>query len=116
MTIGELTEKNRHRRTYPAFLRKKGLIRVLRDGQGRRFYTEKDIEWVRFIKRLKDTGMLLKDIKIYADLRYEGNHTAARRLNILRKHREYVEEQRRKWDEYLENLDAKIGIYEEMIK
>ena len=37
-------------------------------------------------------------------------------MDILRKHREYVEEQRRKWDEYLENLDAKIGIYEEMIK
>ena len=109
MTIGELTKKTGIGEHTLRFYEKKGLIRVPRDGQGRRFYTEKDIEWVRFIKRLKD-------IKIYADLRYEGNHTAARRLEILRKHREYVEEQRRKWDEYLENLDAKIGIYEEMIK
>lgn len=60
--------------------------------------------------------MLLKDIKIYADLRYEGDHTADERLKILRRHREYVEEQRCKWDEYLENLDAKIGIYEEMVR
>lgn len=116
MTIGELTKRTGIGEHTLRFYEKKGLIRVPRDGQGRRFYTEKDIEWVRFIKRLKDTGMLLKDIKIYADLRYEGDHTAARRLEILRKHREYVEEQRRKWDEYLENLDAKIDIYEEMIK
>ena len=28
-----------------------------RDGAGRRDYREADVEWVKFIKRLKDTGI-----------------------------------------------------------
>ena len=43
MTIGELTKRTGIGEHTLRFYEKKGLIRVLRDGQGRRFYTEKDI-------------------------------------------------------------------------
>lgn len=76
-------------------------------------YDESDIEWIKFIKRLKDTGMLLKDIKEYSRLRYEGNATMLERLQMLEKHREYVLEQQKRWEEYLSNLDDKIAFYKD---
>ena len=69
----------------------------------------------KFIKRLKDTGMLLKDIKEYSRLQYKGNTTMPKRLEMLEKHREYVLEQQKKWAEYLSNLDDKIVFYRDSI-
>ena len=97
------------------YYEKKELIRVKRDYAGRRCYEESDIEWIKFIKRLKDTGMLLKDIREYSRLRYEGDATMPERLQMLEKHREYVLEQQRKWAEYLGNLDNKIAFYRHSI-
>lgn len=83
---------------------------------GRRDYLQSDVEWVKFIQRLKDTGMLLKDIQRYADLRYAGNGTMPERLELLRLHREYVLEQQSRWAEYLKNLDGKILFYQQAIQ
>ena len=94
----------------------KELIWVKRNHAGRRCYEESDIEWIKFIKRLKDTGMLLKDIREYSRLRYEGNTTMPERLQMLEKHREYVLEQQKKWADYLDNLDAKIVFYKHSIE
>mgnify|MGYP002107455585 CR=1 FL=1 len=52
------------------------------DGAGRRDYREADVEWVKFIKRLKDTGMLLRDIRHYSDLRYQGDETMEERMYV----------------------------------
>lgn len=39
--------------------------------------------------------MLLKDIKKYSELRYEGNKTMPERLSMLEKHRLYVLEEQK---------------------
>lgn len=115
MRIGEMAEASGISAYTLRYYERKGLIRVRRDDAGRRCYDESDIEWIKFIKRLKDTGMLLKDIKEYSRLRYEGNATMPERLQMLEKHREYVLEQQKKWAEYLGNLDDKIAFYEDSI-
>ncbi|MDY5913407.1 MAG: MerR family transcriptional regulator [Inconstantimicrobium porci] len=38
------------------------LITPDRDNNGRRYYNDSDISWIEFIKRLKDTGMPIKEI------------------------------------------------------
>lgn len=83
---------------------------------GRRNYSENDVEWVKFIRRLKDTGMLLRNIRHYSDLRYEGDGTMQERMELLLTHRKSLLEEQRKWNEYLENLDEKIGIYRKRIE
>lgn len=115
MTIGELARATNISEYTLRYYEKKGLIRVQRDNAGRRCYEESDIEWIKFIKRLKDTGMLLKDIESYSRLRYVGEETMPERLTMLQKHREYVLEQQIKWKEYLDNLDNKIVFYENSI-
>ena len=67
------------------------------------------------LKRLKDTGMLLRDIRHYSDLRYQGDETMEERMELLVRHRRSVVEEQRKWAEYLDNLDDKIEIYRERI-
>lgn len=115
MRIGELSQATNISEYTLRYYEKKGLIRVSRDKAGRRHYEKSDIEWVKFIQRLKDTGMLLKDIKKYSELRYEGNKTMPERLLMLEKHRLYVLEEQKKWNEYLDNLDKKITFYQNSI-
>lgn len=47
-----------------------GLIAPERNSGNRRCYSDKDLAWTYFIKRLKDTGMPIKEIKHYAKLNY----------------------------------------------
>lgn len=116
MTIGEIAERTSLPESTLRYYEKKGLIKVVRDSSGRRDYEESDIEWIKFIRRLKETGMLLKDIKQYSELRYRGKSTMPERLEILQEHRKYVLEQQRKWKEYLQNLDDKILFYQQSIE
>lgn len=112
MLIGELSERTGLPESTLRYYEKKRLIRVLRDEGGRRSYQEGDVEWIRFLCRLKETGMPLRDIQRYAELRYAGSSTMPERLEMLRVHRTYVLEQQEKWAEYLRNLDEKIGFYQ----
>ena len=66
------------------------------------------------LKRLKDMGMKLSEIKKYSDLRYEGNGTE--RMKILTNHKKYVNIEIEKWQKYLQNLDDKLEIYESFLK
>lgn len=90
MTIGEMAERTDLPESILRYYEKKGLLRVARDGAGRRNYEESDVEWVKFIRRLNENGMLLKDIRLYSELRYRGGSTMPKRLEILEEHREYV--------------------------
>ena len=45
------------------------LITPGRISSNRRCYTDQDLAWIDFIKRLKDTGMPIKEIQHYAELR-----------------------------------------------
>lgn len=115
MTIGEVSAKTDLPESTLRYYEKKGLVTVLRDKSGRRDYAADDIEWIRFIRRLKETGMPLKEIRRYSQLRYAGGGTMPERLKMLLAHRRYVLEQQEKWAAYLQNLDEKISFYRRAI-
>ena len=116
MKIGDIANKTNLPASTIRYYEKKELLKVDRDKNGRRYYKESDIEWIKFIRRLKETGMLIKDIQHYSELRYVGSITMPERLQILQLHRNYVLEQQLKWTEYLQNLDDKIEFYQQSIK
>lgn len=111
MTIGEFSKRTGISCSALRYYEEKGLIRVGRDRGNRREYSEKDIEWIKFLQKLKNTGMSLGDMKRYSDLRYEGDSTVSERLKLLEKHRDYVDGQMEKWQEYSDNLNDKIKLY-----
>ena len=115
MKIGEFSKTTGISVYTLRYYEKKGLLRVNRDNAGRRNYSKADIEWVKFIKRLKDTGMLLRDIRHYSDLRYKGAATMQVRMELLINHRKSVLEEQKRWVDYLDNLDKKIQFYQDQI-
>lgn len=112
MTIREIADRTGLSTYTLRYYEDKGLLKVKRDTGGRRVYEEEDIAWIQFIQRLKDTGMRLRDIQTYAQLRYLGDTTMKDRLQLLKKHKVFVEEEQRKWKDYLESLEDKIAYYE----
>ena len=65
------------------YYEKMQLIIPKRDKNNLRIYDYRDVEWIKFIKRLKATGMSIKNIQIYAKLRYQGDSTIDQRLHLL---------------------------------
>lgn len=116
MQIKEFSEKTGLTQYTIRFYEKKELFRVKRDEKNRRIYDETDIEWIKMLKRLKDMGMKLSEIKKYSDLRYQGNGTIKERIKILTNHKKYVNIEIEKWQKYLQNLDDKLEIYESFLK
>lgn len=111
MTIGEMAQRTGLTESTLRYYEKKGLLHAARDRGGRRAYDEIDVEWVGFICRLKETGMLLRDIRRYAELRDRGRSTIPERLAMLEGHREYVLEQQKRWEGHLKKLEDKIAFY-----
>lgn len=87
------------------------LIIPERNSSNRRRYSDKDIAWIDFIKRLKDTGMPIKEIKRYATLRAAGESTLAERMEMLIYHRQALGEQITQLQEHMAKLDDKIDFY-----
>ncbi|MEY8421031.1 MerR family transcriptional regulator [Oscillospiraceae bacterium 44-5] len=92
------------------------LIIPLRNASNRRRYSEKDIAWIAFIKRLKATGMPIKEIKKYAALRAKGDVTLSERMEMLIQHRQSLNEQIRQLQEHEAMLDEKIAFYQREIE
>lgn len=92
------------------------LIIPLRNASNRRRYSEKDIAWIAFIKRLKATGMPIKEIKKYAVLRAKGDVTLSERMEMLIQHRQSLNEQIRQLQEHEAMLDEKIAFYRQEIE
>ena len=92
------------------------LIIPLRNASNRRRYSEKDIAWIACIKRLKATGMPIKEIKKYAALRGKGDVTLSERMEMLIQHRQSLNEQIRQLQEHEAMLDEKIAFYRQEIE
>ncbi len=94
------------------YYEKIGLLKeVRRNGSGHRTFTSKEIKWVEFIIRLKETGMPLDQILQYGALRDEGDQTMLARQTMLEDHREALKAQIESQMRHLSALDNKIEFY-----
>ena len=115
--IGEVSKKTELSRDTLRYYEKIGLIRQLeKDSSGRKKYSEVDIAWIEFLKRLKTTRMSLKDIGRYAELRYAGDQTSGERKKLLSKQLEKIIEEMERLTETKEILVEKIKVYNETEK
>lgn len=89
-----------------------GLISPQRSVNQRRFYTEKDVDWMRFILHLKNTGMSMEQLQQYVLLRSQGDVTIAERLGLLLQTRDDFLQQQAKLQKHLQILNDKIEWYQ----
>lgn len=97
------------------FYEKEGLIKVNRDENNVRIYSDENKLWIESLLHLKNTGMSLKDMKRFAMWGHMGDGTMEERLDLLRNHREKVVEDLEKLRQSLEHLDKKIDFYEKEV-
>jgi len=87
------------------------LTGVDRDENGYRQYAETDRQWIEFLIRLRETGMSMRDMKQFSDLRNQGDPTVRARRELLQAHRQKVTEQIAELMENLAVIDDKIEYY-----
>jgi DNA-binding transcriptional MerR regulator len=94
-----------------------GLIRpIQRAENGHRRYSAEDEAWIGFLNRLRATGMSIRQMQQYAELRKRGNATASARRKILEEHKRSIEAEIESLQECHSLLTYKIANYQEIEK
>lgn len=94
------------------FYDKEGLLPFISRGKnGNREFSETDLDLVKLICCLKNTGMQIKDIKQYIDLCMQGSETVGLRKEIMQNHRKDILKQIDSLKKNLNIVDLKIAFY-----
>ncbi|GGR94813.1 MerR family transcriptional regulator [Streptomyces nojiriensis] len=84
---------------------------VDRSHSGQRRFTDKDLDWLAFVGKLRATGMSVADMVRYAELVREGEHTVGERRELLERTRREVRSRITELTDALAVLDYKIDLY-----
>ncbi|MEU5207974.1 MerR family transcriptional regulator [Streptomyces sp. NPDC020742] len=84
---------------------------VDRTHTGQRRFTNRDLDWLSLVTKLRLTGMPVADMVRYAELVRVGESTFAERERLLTAHREDVTRRIAELQSTLDVLDYKINIY-----
>lgn len=90
------------------------LIRnITRNTAKRRQYTEKDLEWIQFLIKVKSTGMSLTTLKEYSELMYHKNvQNVLKRKQILLNHEKKMLQKQKEIDQAIILIHKKYKLYE----
>lgn len=95
------------------FYDKEGLLPFIsRNNIGNRQFSETDLDIVKLICCLKNTGMQIKEIKKYIDLCMQGNDTVSARKQMMLDHRQEVLKQIDALKKNLNIIELKIAFYD----
>ncbi|MCB8816120.1 MerR family transcriptional regulator [Desulfosporosinus shakirovi] len=92
---------------------KEGLLPFIdRNKAGNREFSDGDLEWVKLICCLKNTGMPIKQIKLYIEWCLQGDDTLEIRRQMFIDHRKEVLKQMDDLKENLKTIDYKLELYD----
>lgn len=115
-SIGEFSEVTGISIYTLRYYEKEGLVIPHREANGRRCYSDNDLSWIEFIKRLKETRMPIKEIQQYARLRALGDSTLQARMQMLVLHDKHLKAEMKKMKENIRSLEQKIAYYRSQIE
>lgn len=96
---------------------KEGLLPFMeRKESGYRVFSQKDIQTLRLVECLKNTGMTIKDIRTFFEWVMQGESTMQQRYEMFLKQRHIVKEQIKQLEKTLEIIDYKCELYENAIR
>lgn len=99
------------------YYEKIGLLNgIERDANGYRKYSMEDISCIDFLIKLRNTDMPINEIKVFSELRRQGNSTVTKRLELLEVHQANVMNQIKELENNLTKISEKITHYKELEK
>ncbi|WP_034292363.1 MerR family transcriptional regulator [Herbaspirillum sp. RV1423] len=89
---------------------------VTRKDNSHRLYREEDLLWIGFLLKLRSTGLPIRDMLRYAELRRQGDtrDSVSARKALLEQHTHTVEQTLAELQSNLTVLHKKIALYEAM--
>lgn len=87
-----------------------GLLKPVRQENNYRVFTDKELNWIDFIKRAKATGLPLTKIMTYAKLREQGHETIEERVAMLDQQEQILHEEQSKIQVHIDFLKKKSSI------
>nr|WP_277815776.1 MerR family transcriptional regulator [Paenibacillus sp. DMB5] len=91
------------------------LSSIQRNDSGYREYTQQDIDWIRYVKCMREMGVPIERIQEYTSLSAEGDHTLEKRKKILEEQRAQLIEKAKELNQALELANHKIENYDALL-
>lgn len=117
MTIKEVSEKFGISADALRYYERVGMIpEVNRTSGGKRDYTEQDVRWVQLALCMRRAGLPVDVMVEYLKLYMAGDGTIPERLELLKKQKEILVEQRMNIEMTIDRLNYKIAKYETAVE
>lgn len=86
-----------------------------RDENNHRIFDDKNLEWIKIIIYLRNTGMPLKEIKKYLKLAVKGEDTVFERYQTMLKQQQRTINEINNLNYYLQTINRKVTHYAEVL-
>lgn len=117
LSVAEMTETTGVTAHTLRYYERAGLIRpITRTAGGQRRYQPDDIDWVRFLRRLRETGMPIAQMRRYAALRDDVDAALPARLDLLTAHHRTLRQRIARLRGHERALAATISDHEQQIE
>jgi DNA-binding transcriptional MerR regulator len=90
------------------------LAPIERASSGHRRYSSQDIAWISFLTRLRATGMPIREMQQFAELRRQGDRSLTQRRQLLEIHQQHVQQQLDELTQNLKVIQEKIQHYRKL--
>lgn len=116
MRIGELAARSgRTIHTIRWYEAQRLMPGVARAAGGQRIYNEQHVGWLELLRRLRQTGMSIREMREFAALVKKGDGTIRERTEFLEWHRKRVDAKIADLRDSLRLIDHKIEFYREWL-
>jgi DNA-binding transcriptional MerR regulator len=96
------------------YYEKEGLLpSIQRQANGRRLYSDTDLEWIQIVCCMRATGMSIAYIKKYINLCLLGENTIPERREIILCQKEIIENHIKEYKGLLKVVNKKLKHYDE---
>ena len=117
MNISEVATKFEMTPATIRYYEKQGLIPpITRNNSGVGDFQEEDLNWVEFIKCMRDSGLSIDSLAKYSELYQQGDSTLVARKKILLDEYQKLLEKQRLINGTVDRLEKKLDNYDHMIQ
>ena len=115
LRIGELAERSGRSVHTIRWYEAQGLLPAVPRQGTQRVYSNRHVEWLELMDRLRQSGMSVAELRTYTALAQRGAATVEQTRALLLAHRARVEAQIAQWQRARRLIDEKVAFYTEWI-